>query len=212
MIQTIKSTQPSKEIMEYFDATANRQTRDDLKLAVELVGGTKIAIDCGCGAGSDIAYLHSKGFLVHAFDIEYESIKRCQKRFGDDNNVNLTQATFSSYNYPSASLILADASLFFCPEDEFPAVWGRIGEALQPKGIFVGSFLGSDDTMAKLDFNNKFWPKVLITSEKQIRSWLNGFDTVSLKEHKTIGKTVGGAPHKWHVFSVVAQKKANNIL
>lgn len=73
----------SKEILKYFDATADRETRGDLKTAVQLIEGSKIAIDCGCGAGSDIAFLRSKGFLVHGFDIDQESMQRCQKRFGN---------------------------------------------------------------------------------------------------------------------------------
>ena len=72
---------PSKEIMEYYDSTSNRKTRDYLRLAVKLVDGPRVAIDCGCGAGSDIAFLRSNGFLVHAFDIEPESIARCQVRW-----------------------------------------------------------------------------------------------------------------------------------
>ncbi|MBL4740919.1 MAG: hypothetical protein JKY12_07980 [Sneathiella sp.] len=87
---------PSVEIMEYFEATSNRETREDLKLAVKLVGEPKIAIDCGCGAGSDVAYLRANGFLVHAFDIEQDAIIRCQKRFGNDDTVQLTQASFST--------------------------------------------------------------------------------------------------------------------
>lgn len=198
---------PSKEIMAYFDSTSNRKTRDDLKLAVELVDNPNIAIDCGCGAGSDIAYLRSKGFFVHAFDIESESIIRCQKRFGNDKKVQLSQATFSTFSYPNASLILADASLFFCPENEFIKVWNKMTASLRPKGIFVGSFLGSEDTMAGPDYKKEaFWSEVWVVTEDQIRCWLNKFDIVSFTEHRTTGKSIEGKPHQWHVFSVVARK------
>ncbi len=201
---------PSKEILEYFDSTANRETRDDLRLAVKLVDGPKIAIDCGCGAGSDIAFLRAKGFLVHAFDIESESIARCRKRFSDDRNVLLSQDTFSTFDYPSASMILADASLFFCSEDEFGEVWRKVTESLLPRGIFVGSFLGPEDTMAGPNYKREaFWPEVLVVSEEQVRYWLNGFEIVSLTEHRTSGETTEGEPHQWHVFSVVARKESN---
>ncbi len=62
------------EIFEYYDSTANREIREDLRLAIGLVDNYKVAIDCGCGAGSDIAFLRANGFTVHAFDIELESI------------------------------------------------------------------------------------------------------------------------------------------
>jgi len=36
-----------------------------------LVGCNKIAIDCDCVAGSDIAYLRKEKFIVHAFVLKY---------------------------------------------------------------------------------------------------------------------------------------------
>ncbi|MEH6405406.1 MAG: class I SAM-dependent methyltransferase [Sneathiella sp.] len=203
---------PSAEMTRYFDATSNRETRDDLKLAVSLVEGSKIAIDCGCGAGSDIAYLRAKNFHVHAFDGEEDAIRRCQDKFGDDDNVYLTQANFNSFNYPKASLVVADASLFFCPENEFGEVWRKITDCLQPQGVFVGSFLGSEDTMAGAGYNGEaLWPEVLVVSEGQVRNWLARFDIISFTEHRSEGKSIEGTLHQWHIFSVVAQKKSADV-
>lgn len=199
---------PSKKILKYLDATADRETRDDLRLAVNLIEGPKVAIDCGCGAGSDIAFLRSKGFLVHAFDMETESIARCRKRFKDDRNVLLSQATFGTFDYPSASLIVADASLFFCHENEFSEVWRKITDSLLPSGVFFGSFLGSEDTMAGPYYDKDvYWPDILVVSEEQVRYWLRSFKIESFTEHKTSGKTPDGEPHQWHIFSVVARKQ-----
>ena len=201
---------PSKEILEYYDSTSNRKPRNDLRLAVNLANGPKIAIDCGCGAGSDIAFLRANGFLVHAFDIESESIARCRKRFSDDKDVILSQDTFCTFDYPRASLILADASLFFCPENEFAEAWYKITESLLPRGIFVGSFLGPEDTMAGSDCKREaLWPEVLVVSEEQVRYWLNGFDIISFIEHRTSREAMDGKPHQWHVFSVVARKETS---
>ena len=201
----------SKEILKYFDATADRETRDDLRAAVNLLEGPKVAIECGCGAGSDIAFLRSHGFLVHAFDIEEESIERCQKRFRDDRNVKLSQASFNSFDYPSASLIVADASLFFCPEYEFSEVWRKITESLVENGIFCGSFLGPEDTMAGPNYNKEaYWADIFTLSEEQVRHWFKGFNIESITEHRTSGKTPDGEPHHWHIFSVVARKETNN--
>lgn len=58
------------EKTEYYAETANSETRSDLVFATSLVGSENIAIDCGCGSGSDIAYLRGEGFIVHAFDVE----------------------------------------------------------------------------------------------------------------------------------------------
>lgn len=200
---------PSKEIQEYFDATEFRATRDDLKLGVKLVEGPRIAVDCGCGAGSDIAFLRANGFTVHAFDIESEAIARCHRRFGGDREVKLSQDGFGTFRYPLASLIVADASLFFCPQNEFYGAWNKICGSLLPKGLFVGSFLGPDDTMAGPEYDRKaFWPDVLVANEELLRSWLQPFEIVSFNEHRKHGTAPGGGNHQWHIYSVVARKES----
>jgi len=200
----------SKEKQEYFDATTNRETRDDLRKAVKLVSAPRVAIDCGCGAGSDIAFLRSEEFIVHGFDIEEESIKRCRDRFEGDNNVHLSIANFSSFEYPGASLIVADASLFFCPEEEFRSVWCEMNESLTPNGVFCGSFLGPEDTMASPSYDQEaYWLDVLVLTEGQVKQCFSGFKVVSFTEHKISGVAPGGESHDWHIYSVVAKKESN---
>jgi SAM-dependent methyltransferase len=195
------------EINEYYDATAESDVRPDLKQAVEFVDEPGIAIDCGCGAGSDIAYLLASGFTVHAFDIEAESISRCSERFKGETNLYLSQDGFNTFSYPAATLIHADASLFFCPENEFNDVWCKIEQALTPNGIFVGSFLGLRDTMLGSDYQkDAFWPDVLGFTEDQLRPVFHNLEIISWTEHEVDGVTAQGAPHHWHVFSVIARK------
>lgn len=229
----------------YYDATSDRPVRQDLITAVNHLvtktfaldlqslsdnssTGSVLAIDCGCGAGSDIAFLRLHGFTVYAFDVEASAIKRCQERFADDPQVHLAQASFHHYQYPQeASLVVADASLFFCPPQHFHGVWNRITSALRTGGIFVGSFLGPDDAMAQAviareedsEADNSrrrmdaaiYWPEVLVVTEATLRSRLEGdFEILSWHEHRTTGQAPGGdgksAPHSWHIFSVVAVK------
>lgn len=201
---------PSEEIKEYYDATKDREVRPDLTFAINIVGDPKIAIDCGCGAGADIKYLLENGFKVYGFDIEDESISKCKKRFKNNKDVNLSKAGFSSYKYPRSSLVVADASLFFCPKTEFDYVWSNIYECLYPYGIFCGSFLGPEDTMSGLKYGKSaFWPDILIFDEKEVRDIFKRYEICRFTEHKTSGKTPQGIPHDWHIFSVVA-KKSNN--
>jgi len=197
----------SQEIKEYFDATEYREVRSDLIFAVNIVGGPKIAIDCGCGAGADIKYLLEKGFKVYGFDIEDESILRCKKRFKNNKEVILSIAGFNSYNYPKVSLVVANSSLFFCPKTEFDYVWSNITECLYPNGIFCGSFLGPDDIMAGPKYDKRaFWSDILVFNEKEVRDIFKSYEICRFTEHKTSGKTAQGIPHDWHIFSVVAKK------
>ena len=197
----------TEEIKQYYDATRDSKARSDLLFSIGLVKGPKIAIDCGCGAGSDIEYLVSSGFFVHGFDVEEESISRCQARFKGNKNVALSQDTFSSFSYPKASLVLADASLFFCPEGEFEYVWSQLYECLDSGGIFCGSFLGADDTMAGPGYDKvAFWSDVLVFDHSEVIEIFNNYDICRFTEHKSSGKAPGGEPHHWHIFSVVARK------
>lgn len=209
---------PAKEIMEYYDSSAHRETRDDLRLAVSLIDdfkiddsmidSRKIAVDCGCGAGSDIAYLRVQGFQVYAFDSDPEAIARCRKRFAHDEDVRLSQTTFSQFDYPKSTLIVADASLYFCPKNAFPKAWQKITDSLLPGGVFTGSFLGPDDSMACPDFNESaLWSEVMISTVTEVREYLNGFDVIAFNEHRTTGESVGGVMHDWHIISVVARKQ-----
>jgi len=197
----------SREILDYYDVTADREVRSDLQHAIKLVDEPKIAIDCGCGAGRDIAYLLDNGFIIYAFDIESDSILRCKKRFEGKDNVFLSQGSFNSFSYPLASLILADASLFFCPEGEFDEVWNKINKSLLPGGIFVGSFLGPKDTMADPNYREEsFWPDILVFKEVQLRHKFYNLEIISWTEHNIDGKTAQGRFHHWHIFSIIAKK------
>ncbi|RHW74639.1 methyltransferase domain-containing protein [Colwellia sp. RSH04] len=195
------------EISNYYDSTENSATREDLIFALDEVKGSKTAIDCGCGAGSDIAYLRSKDFTVYAFDIEKESISRCSERFKDDDNVLLSTDSFSTFNYPDASLVVADASLFFCFEKDFESVWEKITNSLIKDGIFCGSFLGPKDTMAGPDYDKEaFWSDTLVMNEAKIREKLKSYEILKWSEHDLSGETSDGKPHHWHIFSLVARK------
>ena len=197
----------TREIIEYYDSTEKSEVRSDLTIALKELSDRKVAIDCGCGAGADIDYLRRNGFSVHAFDIEEESVIRCKERFKGDNNVFISLDSFSSFNYPRASLVVADASLFFCPEKEFDEVWDRISLSLEVNGVFCGSFLGPKDTMASQDYDREaFWPDVLVVSEERIKEKLLGYEILKWAEHDFSGETQQGIPHHWHIFSVVAKK------
>jgi len=198
----------SKEIKEYYISTTDQEIRSDLLYAINLIVEPKIAIDCGCGAGSDIKYLLLNGFKIYGFDIENLAIIRCQERFNGNANVVLSLDSFRSFSYPQASLILADASLFFCPSEDFEYVWSKMHGCLCPNGIFCGSFLGPEDTMASSNYDkDAYWKHILVFNEEQVRSlFFNYYEILSFTEHRSSGKSPNGMPHNWHIFSVVARK------
>lgn len=197
----------NEDVSKYFDATEFRETRENLIYAVSLIEEPKIAIDCGCGAGSDIDYLVRNGFTVHGFDIEEEAILRCRVRFGANDHVMLSQSSFLNYTFPPASLVVAEASLFFCQPSDFEKVWSDICSCLLPNGVFCGSFLGTEDTMAIPGENpSVFWPAVTAFKEQEVEDLFNDLQLLRFNTHKSSGKTSQGISHEWHIFQVVAQK------
>lgn len=195
------------QIKTYYDATEQSRVRAELEFAVSISQQKGVAIDCGCGAGSDIAFLLEQGFTVYGFDIEEDAISRCEKRFKGNERLTLSQEGFDTFQYPKASLVVADASLFFCPPNKFDDVWNRIYECLESDGVFSGSFLGLKDSMAQPGYNKEeIWPEVLALSEGQVRSLFENYHIVHFNEHKSSGKTPAGSEHDWQIFSVVAIK------
>lgn len=194
-------------ISRYFDATENRNIREDLIFAVDNVTGPKIAVDCGCGAGADIQYLASNGFSVHGFDVEEEAILRCKERFKEIQSVKLSRSSFSQYEFPKVSLVVADASFFFCPKSEFPKVWEKVYTCLPRDGIFSGSFLGPDDTMASSKYGlDDFWPELAVFRRDEVKKLFAKYEVLRFSEHRSSGTTPDGDPHDWHIYSVVAKK------
>jgi SAM-dependent methyltransferase len=195
------------QIKTYYDATEQSETREDLKVAVNLIGDSKVAIDCGCGSGSDIAFLLANEFRVYAFDIEEDSIARCKNRFKGNENIFLNLDSFDTFIYPKASLVVADASLFFCPPNKFDEVWTKIYECLDSGDVFSGSFLGPKDSMAKDDYDKEnIWPEVSVFTESQVRKHLSKYEIIRFTEHINSGTTSQGNEHDWHIYSVVAKK------
>lgn len=193
------------ELEAYFQSTENSPTRQELLDARAMIEGG-VAIDCGCGAGSDIAYLLKEGFEVHAFDVEASSIERCHKRFADEQGLHLSQTDFVGFDYPAADLIVADASLFFCTRQDFPKVWQKIVHALQPGGVFVGSFLGMRDSM--LTGAADYWGTARGFEEDELKQYFEGFELVRWVEHEMNGTTGEGQAHHWHIYAVILKKLA----
>ncbi|MFT5012749.1 MAG: SAM-dependent methyltransferase [Planctomycetaceae bacterium] len=208
MAKGIAKPMPSRETQDYYDATANRDVRVDLTEAIELVTKKNIAIDCGCGAGRDIEHLRQQGFEVYGFDLESEAVDRCNRRFARDEKVHVTEASFSSFEYCPANLIVADASLFYCPPEEFVEVWHKIVSALLPGGVFVGSFLGFRDSMVVGPVQGEVdWPIVSSFDERSLRSNFDQLNIVKWTEHEMDGKKVNGDDNHWHIYAVIAEKK-----
>lgn len=85
----------------FYEKALNRPHSTRTERAVNIdASSIKVAIDCGCGTGSDIKYLTSQGYKIFGFDINPDSIAICRDRFGDESSVNVVQSSFVSLSIP----------------------------------------------------------------------------------------------------------------
>lgn len=105
----------------------------------------KVAIDCGCGAGSESSFLLNNNFKIHAFDPSIKAKNICLNRFKDNKKILFFNNTFEDYNFPKASLIIALFSLFFCPAYSLEHVLEKMKDSLSQQGILLIQLLGKDD-------------------------------------------------------------------
>ncbi|CAI3155087.1 tRNA (cmo5U34)-methyltransferase [Acinetobacter oleivorans] len=162
-----------------------------------------IAIDCGCGAGNESAYLLSKGFNVHAFDISIDAQKVCAERFKDESRFSFYHESFEDFNFPSASLIIASSSLFFCDPSYFDRVIKRIINALSEGGILVVDLLGTQDEWVIRE-PTKF---IGFTYQDIVDLFLYDFNLLFHKEMNENLPLLNGFIKSWHLHMLILQKK-----
>ncbi|HHF2969620.1 TPA: class I SAM-dependent methyltransferase [Vibrio diabolicus] len=189
---------------EYYQKILNQPHRPNVENAVNLLKlESKVALDIGCGIGRDSHFLLEQGFNVHAFDSHEDAVKTCLTRFDGHKRFSISQCCFTEFDYPQCSLVIANASLFFCPDESFEQVWTKIDSALQPGGIFCGDFLGVKDSWVASEMH----PNITALTQKEVESLFADYELISLNERDEDGTTVVGSPKHWHMFSVTARKR-----
>jgi trans-aconitate methyltransferase len=189
---------------EYYQKILNQPHRPNVENAVNLLKlESKVALDIGCGIGRDSHFLLEQGFNVHAFDSHEDAVKTCLTRFEGHKRFSISQCCFTKFDYPQCSLVIANASLFFCPDESFEQVWTKIDSALQPGGIFCGDFLGVKDSWVASEMH----PNITALTKKEVESLFADYELISLNERDEDGTTVVGSPKHWHMFSVTARKR-----
>ena len=163
--------------------------------------GLRVAVDCGCGTGSDIAYLNGRGYTVHGFDNNPQAIGICKERFKEDDNVYLVAQGFDEFAYPKTGILIANSSLYFAAPKTWQITWESITNALQPKGVFVGDFMGVKDSWA-----NQYRNHTLPLELNEIVTMFEDFDILQLNVRDELGTTAIGKEKHWHTYSVIAVK------
>lgn len=163
-------------------------------------GQDRLAIDLGCGEGTDALELLARGWLVLAADAEPAGLALLRAHIppAAAGRIRVLHASFTEADLPSADLIHAGFSLPFCPAREFPALRARIRRALAPGGIFAGQLFGTRDTRADD-------PDMTFYARHQVETLLDGLDILRLEETERDGHAFSGPKH-WHTFGILARK------
>ena len=158
------------------------------------------AIDLGCGDGTETVVLLSRGWNVLAVDGTHAAIERLMEKVPQDAQARLqTQvARFEDVTLPQTDLIHASLSIPFCQPSQFPELWEKITNALNPGGRFAGHFFGVNDSWADD-------PDMTFHTRKQVRAMFEKFEIEHFHERDEDGEATSGPKH-WHVFTVIARK------
>ncbi|MFW1290430.1 class I SAM-dependent methyltransferase [Vibrio parahaemolyticus] len=187
----------------FYEKALNRPHSIRTERAVNLdASSIKVAIDCGCGTGSDIKYLTSQGYKVFGFDINPDSVAISRDRFGDESSVNVVQSSFCEFEYTDSSLIVANASLFFVKPEQFQEVWTSIDASLVKGGVFAGDFMGKNDSWA-----SDFHTPITALAKDELLNLFSNFEIIEFNERDEDGTTMVGESKHWHIYSVVAVKR-----
>ncbi|MFC3150618.1 class I SAM-dependent methyltransferase [Litoribrevibacter euphylliae] len=187
----------------YYEKTLSKPHAKRTELVIKLnESNTKVAVDCGCGTGSDIEYLAQQGYRVHGFDNSSDSIALCRDRFASQPLVNITESSFESFDYPKAGVVIANSSLFFADPTLFDATWDKITSSIEIGGVFAGDFMGEKDSWAS-NYRSPTTP----LSKSNVRTLFSDFEIIRFFERDEQAKTALGRLKHWHTYSVVAVKR-----
>lgn len=191
----------------YYQKVSGRTARPLLKDALEHAGATtqespRLAIDLGCGDGTETVILLEHGWRVLAVDGEPAAITQLRSKVPVEAASRLETCVTSFEDIgvpPSADLIHASLSLPFCHPQHFDSLWAKIVNSIASGGWFAGNFFGVNDSWTVHD-------DMTFHTEEQVRKILEAFEIAYFHEEDTDGRSTLGPKH-WHIFTAIAQKR-----
>lgn len=196
----------------YFDRMEGKPPRETVVEAIANAKEPGFAVDLGCGDGRDTQELLDHGWRVLAIDGHEEGIARLRQRPAcaralEDGRLTATVGQFEdiaggTVRLPEADLVNASFAIPFCPPGCFEKLWRAIDAAVRPGGRFSGQFFGDRDGWAIIE------DRTHLKQREVLALFFDDWVIESLKEEDRPSK-LDATPHKhWHLFHVVARKRA----
>jgi len=185
----------------YYSRTNAREPSSSLQRAVSLLPQTneKTALDLGCGAGVETRFLLEQGFRVTAVDRQTD-MREYLLSLPSQHRLQVIHTSFETLAFDCYDLIHARHSLPFLASESFRAVWESIQGALNPGGVFVGTFFGPHD-----GWWQAYHHHMTFLERSQVEALMGHWHIIELVEQENDAKTALGEEKHWHIFHVIAQ-------
>lgn len=166
-----------------------------------LLGG--IALDLGCGAGAEAAFLAESGFMVDAIDKSETAVKSAKERC-TGLTVDVILGDFNEFELRPSYYMLAAAmnSLPFISKEQIRPLLKRVQESLKPGGVAVFSLFGPEHAWATERPDMNFW------TVEEVRDFWREWEIVNLEEKKGPAPLSSGIEIMQHRIWLVARKPA----
>lgn len=167
----------------------------------EAEGDQRLAIDLGCGGGSDTRMLLATGWRVFATDASPSAERLIKERVSseDADRLSIVIGSFADVDLPQADLVFAQMSLPFAGADLEMATDNALA-AVKPGAVFAGHFFGVNDD----------WIDGITTAAVD-RAWIDqkfgGWSDITVQETDEQGPFgLEGKTKHWHYYFVLARR------
>lgn len=193
---------------QYYQKHKGRKPKGLYVRAIELaehsfsVDSERLAVDLGSGAGIEANDMLHRSWRVLAIDREPAAIEALKEIVSPKftNNLEVWCKSFEEIRFiPPCEFLYAYHTLPFCQANDIDRLWKLISDAIQPKGIFTGSFFGMNDEWVQSG-------KTIGTSKEKLENYLQGFEIIHYHEIDEIGPTALDGPKHWHIIEIIARK------
>jgi len=160
----------------------------------------KNAFDIGCGPGNESSFLVKKGISVIAFDYNKKCAERIYElypKLKSNKLFTFISTRIKNIEWKSVDLVVSIKVLPFLEKEIFYSTLEKIKHNLNPFGIVVLNFFGTEDE----------WQKNSLVSKNEIAVIFKQFEILYFEESIHIAKTVSGENKKNHLIELIARKK-----
>jgi len=189
----------------YIEARRFDPPRPLLKKAAALAGDKAHALDAGAGALNATKYLLSSGFEhVTALDAS-PSAQEAARELPSDQ-VTFVLSRFEEFEFPvnRYDFVNAEFCLPFMNRSDFAATFIKLLRSVKPGGIFSGQLFGPNDSWNVENSGMTFHTRA------EVEAFFRDFELAHFEEEDHPGTTKLGEPKHWHIFHIIAKKRAGD--